>query len=284
MTCCQFGDKLRMPAHPAAFIYHCAGHGGSFRWHRTIPHEWGQPGPGTPDRDTFALDAPALLPQTALMTENTRKPALITGASRGLGAALALALAPTHHIIAVGRTTGALEELDDKIQAAGGQATLAPMDVTDKGAMAHLCRSVHDRWGGVDIWAHTAIYGPALMPTPDLDDKGWNRAWQTNVEATRNLIPMVNALMDDTGTALFFADDRAGQKFFAGYGATKAAQVAMVKSWAAENARIGPRVIVADPKPLATVMRTRFFPGEDRSQLASAEAEARRILGDAGLI
>ncbi len=222
------------------------------------------------------------------MTDTTRKPALITGASRGLGAALALALAPpTHHIIAVGRTTGALEELDDKIQAAGGQATLAPpMDVTDKGAMAHLCRSVHDRWGGgVDIWAHTAIYGPALMPTPDLDDKGWTRAWTTNVEATRNLILMVNALMDDTGTALFFADDRAGQKFFAGYGATKAAQVAMVKSWAAENTKIGPRVIVAEPKPLATVMRTRFFPpGEDRSQLASAEAEARRILVDAGLV
>ncbi|WP_300516795.1 SDR family oxidoreductase [Aliiroseovarius sp.] len=218
------------------------------------------------------------------MTDDTRKPALITGASRGLGAALALALAPTHHIIAVGRTTGALEELDDRIQAAGGQATLAPMDVTDKGAMAHLCRSVHDRWGGVSIWAHTAIYGPALMPTTDLDDKGWNQAWNTNVEATRNLILMVNALMDDGSTALFFADDQAGEKFFAGYGATKAAQVAMVKSWAAENARIGPRVIVAEPRPLATVMRTRFFPGEDRGQLASADAEAARILKEAGLI
>ena len=218
------------------------------------------------------------------MTDDTLKPALITGASRGLGAALALALAPTHHIIAVGRTTGALEELDDKIQAMGGQATLAPMDVTDKGAMAHLCRSIHDRWGGVSVWAHTAIYGPALMPTPDLDDKGWDRAWKTNVEATRNLILMVNALMDDDATTLFFADDRAGQKFFAGYGATKAAQVAMVQSWAAENTKIGPKVVVAEPAPLATVMRTRFFPGEDRSRLAKPADEATRILKDAGLI
>ncbi len=77
----------------------------------------------------------------------SEKIALITGASRGLGAAMAEALAATHHIVAVGRTTGALEELDDRIKAAGGQATLAPMDITKPEAMAQLCRSIHDRWG-----------------------------------------------------------------------------------------------------------------------------------------
>ncbi|MCI2398678.1 SDR family oxidoreductase [Aliiroseovarius subalbicans] len=214
------------------------------------------------------------------MTVETQKTALITGASRGLGAALAEALAPTHHIIAVGRTTGALEELDDRIQAAGGSATLAPLDVTDKGAMAHLCRSIFDRWGNLDLWAHTAIYGPALMPTSDLDDKGWTRAWTTNVEATRVLIHMVNALMTDESTALFFHDDHAGEPFFAGYGASKAAQMALVRSWAAENARIGPRVVIAEPKPLATAMRSRFFPGENRAPLAAPADEAARILTD----
>ena len=214
---------------------------------------------------------------------DTQKIALVTGASRGLGAALALELSKTHHVVAVARTTGALEELDDKIKAAGGAATLAPMDITNKDAMAHLCRSIHDRWGPIDVWAHTALYGPALMPTPDLDDKGWTQALNTNVEATRNLIFMVNALMTDDSTALFFADDHAGQKFFAGYGATKAAQMALVRSWAAENTKLGPRIVIAEPKPLATTMRTRFFPGEDRSKLAAAKDEARRILSDAGL-
>ncbi|MEO1453868.1 MAG: SDR family NAD(P)-dependent oxidoreductase, partial [Pseudomonadota bacterium] len=71
--------------------------------------------------------------------------ALITGASRGLGAALAEALAPTHHIVAVARTTGALEDVDDRVKAAGGKATLAPMDITNADAMAHMCRSIHDR-------------------------------------------------------------------------------------------------------------------------------------------
>ena len=79
----------------------------------------------------------------------------ITGASRGLGFALAEALAPTHHIIAVARTSGALEDLDDRIQAKGGSATLAPMDITDAAAMATLCRGIHDRWGQVALWAHT---------------------------------------------------------------------------------------------------------------------------------
>ncbi|WP_371169737.1 SDR family NAD(P)-dependent oxidoreductase [Aliiroseovarius sp. 2305UL8-7] len=215
---------------------------------------------------------------------DTQKIALITGASRGLGAALALELSKTHHVVAVARTTGALEELDDKVKAQGGSATLAPMDITNKDAMAHLCRSIHNRWGGVDVWAHTAIYGPALMPTPGLDDKGWTQALNTNVEATRYLIQFVNALMTDDSTALFFADDHAGEKFFAGYGATKAAQMALIRSWAAENARLGPRVIVAEPKPLATAMRTRFFPGEDRSTLAPVADEAHRILSEAGLL
>ncbi|MDX1785537.1 MAG: SDR family NAD(P)-dependent oxidoreductase, partial [Roseovarius sp.] len=97
------------------------------------------------------------------MTNDSTTPvALITGASRGLGAALAEELAPHYHIVAVARTTGALEELDDRIQAAGHSATLAPMDITNPDAMRQLCRSIHDRWGGVALWAHTAIHAAPL--------------------------------------------------------------------------------------------------------------------------
>ena len=206
--------------------------------------------------------------------------ALITGASRGLGAALALALAETHHVVAVARTTGALEELDDRIQAAGGSATLAPMDVTDVGAMAHLCRGIYDRWQNLDLWAHTAVQAPPLSPADHIDAKDWARTLETVVAATGRLIPMVAPLLGTTGRALFFDDPRAGQKFFGAYGAAKAAQIALARSWAAETARTGPRVHILEPQPMPSATRARFFPGEDRAALASPDAEARRLLSE----
>ena len=140
--------------------------------------------------------------------------ALIIGASRGLGAAFAESLAQTHHIVAVGRTTGALEELDDRIQAKGGQATLAPMDITQKEAMAHLCKSLFERWGSIDMWVHTAIHVAPLTPAATLDAKDWEKSVAVNVTATGILIPFIAPLLRDTSTALFFEDFQARQKFF----------------------------------------------------------------------
>ncbi|PID37146.1 MAG: oxidoreductase [Rhodobacterales bacterium] len=211
-------------------------------------------------------------------TPSASKVALITGASRGLGASLAVALAPTHHIVAVGRTVGALEEVDDRIRAAGGSATLAPMDITNEDAMAQLCRAVHDRWGGIDLWIHSAIEAMHLTPAADVNGKDWDKSVAVNVAATARLIAFVTPLMSDNSRAIFFHDDHAGEKFFGGYGATKAAQMALVESWRAENARIGPNIRVLHPKPLATAMRARFFPTEDRSKLASPDDEAARLL------
>ncbi len=208
----------------------------------------------------------------------TDKIALITGASRGLGFALAEALSDTHHIVAVARTTGALEELDDRIQARGGQATLAPMDITNVDAMRQLCRSIYDRWGAVDLWAHTAVHAAPMMPAAHLDEKDWDRSVEVNVTATGRLIPFVAPLLGDTGRALFFDDPRAGEKFFGAYGATKAAQIALARSWAAETVRTGPQVRILSPEPMSTAVRARFFPGEDRAPLASATDEARRLL------
>ncbi|MFT5343116.1 MAG: NAD(P)-dependent dehydrogenase (short-subunit alcohol dehydrogenase family) [Paracoccaceae bacterium] len=206
------------------------------------------------------------------------KLALITGASRGLGSALAQALARTHHIVAVARTTGALEELDDRIQAVGGSATLAPMDITDAGAMATLCRGIHDRWGKLDLWLHTAIYAAPLTPVNFVDVKDWNKSFAVNATATSLLIPYIAPLLGSDGQAVFFDDPRAGDKFFAYYGATKAAQMALAHSWAAETVKTGPRVQIVTPNPMSTATRARFFPGEDRDALTSPKDEAQRIL------
>jgi NAD(P)-dependent dehydrogenase (short-subunit alcohol dehydrogenase family) len=208
----------------------------------------------------------------------TQKLALITGASRGLGTALAEALAQDYHIVAVGRTVGALEELDDRIKAKGGSATLAPMDVTDTGAMQTLCRGIHDRWGQLDLWLHTAVHAAPLTPTDHIDAKDLEKSIAGNITATATLINYVSPLLGQTGRAVFFDDPMAGQKFFGSYGATKAAQIAIARSWQAETARIGPRVEILTPRPMATATRARFYPGEDRSPLHDIHAEATRLL------
>lgn len=204
--------------------------------------------------------------------------ALVTGASRGLGAALAEALARSHHIVAVARTTGALEELDDRIRANGGAATLAPMDITNTQAMAQLCRSIHDRWGRVAIWVHAAVHAAPLSPAAHLAEGDWAKSVACNVTATGILIPFIAPLLGDDGQAVFFEDPRAGEKFFGAYGATKAAQIALARSWQAETRRSGPKVHVLSPHPMPTATRARFFPGEDRAALAHPRDEAARLL------
>lgn len=208
----------------------------------------------------------------------TEKTALITGASRGLGAALALALAPTHHIIAVGKTTGALEELDDRIKAVGGSATLAPMDITTDAAMQTLCRGIYDRWGSLDLWAHAAIHAAPLAPAQMIDAKDMAKSTAANITATATLITYIAPLLGLSGEAIFFDDPRAGTPFFGSYGATKGAQIALARSWQAETAKTGPKVHIVTPNPMPTATRARFFPGEDRAPLADPNAEAARLL------
>lgn len=212
--------------------------------------------------------------------EQTQKIALVTGASRGIGAAMAEALADTHHVIAVARTTGGLEELDDRIQARGGQATLAPMDVTNPDAMAHLCRSIYDRWGRIDTWVHAAVFAQMLSPAAYLDAKDWAKSVLTNVTTPGQLIPMITPLLadSDAGRAIFFDDAHAGEKFFGAYGSTKAAQIALARSWQAESRTTGPAVHILSPNPMPTATRARFHPGEDRALLADPKDEAIRLL------
>ncbi|MDZ4309151.1 MAG: SDR family oxidoreductase [Cypionkella sp.] len=214
----------------------------------------------------------------------TERLALITGASRGLGAAMAEQLASRGwHVVAVARTVGGLEELDDRVKTlklpGSGGLTLAPMDVTNDDAMRHLCLSIHQRWGKLDLWVHTAIHAAPLAPAGSLDAKDWDKSIATNVRATGTMIPMIEPLLRaGDGTAMFFDDPRAGEKFFGAYGATKAAQIALARSWAAENANIGPQVRIETPAPMPTATRARFFPGEDRAPLIHPRDEAVRLI------
>ena len=213
------------------------------------------------------------------MTNPSEPVALITGASRGLGFAMAEALAPDHHIVAVGRTTGGLEDLDDRIKAKGGNATLAPMDITQDAAMQHLCRSIFDRWGGLSMWVHAAIYDAPLSPAGHIGGSDWDKSIALNVRATGILITYIAPLLGQSGTAIFFNDAAPrGAKFFGAYGATKAAQIALARSWQAESVKTGPHIHIATPAPMPTALRARFFPGEDRTQLSDPNVEAAKIL------
>jgi NAD(P)-dependent dehydrogenase (short-subunit alcohol dehydrogenase family) len=214
----------------------------------------------------------------------TPKIALVTGASRGLGYAMAQGLAARGwHVVAVARTVGGLEELDDAVKAlklpGAGALTLAPMDITNPDAMRHLCRSVYDRWGGIAAWIHTAVHAAPLAPAGSVDARDWDKSIATNTRATGILIPMVEPLLRaHQGTAMFFDDPCVGQKFFGAYGATKSAQITLARSWAAETAKIGPRVLIATPAPMPTATRARFHPGEDRGKLTPAAVEAERLI------
>ncbi|VDC32961.1 SDR family NAD(P)-dependent oxidoreductase [Pseudogemmobacter humi] len=216
--------------------------------------------------------------------QNDSKIALVTGASRGLGAALAEQLALRGwHVVAVARTVGGLEDLDDRVKAQGlpgtGGLTLAPMDVTNEDAMRHLCRQIHDRWGGLGFWAHMAIHATALSPAPSVEMKDLDKAIATNLRAASFLITMVEPLLrGGQGTALFADDPFPGSRWSAAYGATKAGQMALVRAWAAETARLGPRVVIGTPAPMPTALRARFYPGEDRASLANPRDEAAKLL------
>ncbi|MEL6916001.1 MAG: SDR family oxidoreductase [Pseudomonadota bacterium] len=212
-------------------------------------------------------------------TPDPKRPvALITGASRGLGAAMAEALAPGHHIIAVARTIGALEELDDRIKAKGGEATLAPLDATDAGAMQHLCRSIHDRWGRIDLWVHAAIHAAPLSPATMIQEGDWSKSVAANLSAMQRLVGYVAPLLGREGTALFFDDPMPATAFSGSYGATKAGQMALAKAWQAETVRTGPRILIETPPPMPTALRARFHPGENRDALTPPAEVAARLV------
>ncbi len=220
--------------------------------------------------------------------EAPRSIALVTGASRGFGFAVARALGASGvHVVAMARTVGGLEELADAVVADGGpNPTLVPLSLTDDGGMQRLCLAVHERWGRFDLVVHAAAHAPPLAPADHIAPKDFLQSVEVNVHGTQRLIVMVAPLLRAAGAGrfVFAADNRAGQHFFGSYGATKAAAEALVRSWAAEAERIGPKVMLFHPNPMPTALRARFFPGENRETLSPCEAEAARLMEMLGAV
>lgn len=206
---------------------------------------------------------------------------LITGASRGLGFATAKALGgPDHHIIAVGRTVGGLEELDDAIQSQIGTTTLVPLDITDETGLQNLGKSIFERWGHLDGFIHCAAHAAPLAPVGHIDPKDLDRVWAVNARATQRLITMLDPLLKaaPNGQAIHCHDKQLDAKFSGAYRSSKQAALGYVESWQAESSQTGPKISVFEPNPMPTALRARFFPGEDRTALSNIDEEADRLI------
>ncbi|QPH53741.1 SDR family NAD(P)-dependent oxidoreductase [Pontivivens ytuae] len=205
---------------------------------------------------------------------------LVTGASRGLGRAVAVAAATRGaHVVAVARTVGGLEELADVIDTLPGGVTLVPLDLSDDPGVQRMCLAVHERWGRVDAWVHTAIYAAPLSPASHVAEKELDKSIAVNWRVTQRLVTLVEPLLKaaPAGHAVMMDDPVAGQPHYGAYGASKAAQRALVQSWQAETRQTGPRVTLHTPAPMPTAVRARFHPGENRDTLAEVAAEGEKV-------
>lgn len=211
---------------------------------------------------------------------------LVTGASRGLGAAVAEACAAEGAtLVLVARTRGGLEEVDDRVRALGAEATLVPLDLTKPDLVDKLGPALFERHGRLDGLVSCAAELGTLGPVPHLDPKMLERLFALNVLANQRLIRTLDPLLRaaPAGRAVFVTDQAAsaGPAYWGGYGATKAALEAMVKAWAAEVAFTRVRVNLVDPGPLRTRLRAKAFPGEGAGRArepAKAAAAIARML------
>ncbi len=211
--------------------------------------------------------------------------ALVTGASRGIGRAVALELAKNGaHVIALARTQGALEELDDEIRGLGGEATLVPCDLKDNDGIDRLGLAIYQRWGKLDIFVGNAgILGP-ITPLSHIDPPNWDNVLAINLTANWRLIRSLDALLrtSDAGRAVFVTSG-AGHKaefspYRGAYAVSKAGLEGLARTYAAETMNTSPvKVMLANPGPLRTKMRAALMPGEEPATLQTPEAFAPKL-------
>jgi NAD(P)-dependent dehydrogenase (short-subunit alcohol dehydrogenase family) len=213
------------------------------------------------------------------------KVALVTGASRGIGAATAQALAAQGaHVIITARTAKDLEAVEDTIFAAGGSATIAPLDLTDGDSIARLAAAVAERWGKLDILMLNAAMLGTLTPVSAIDGAEFVRLFTLNVTAQQVLIASFDGLLrkSDAGrlialTSSVGANPRA---FWGAYGASKAALENLVQSYGEEVKNLSPvRVAIVDPGKTRTKMRAAAYPGEDPASVKEPSVVAYTIVG-----
>jgi len=209
--------------------------------------------------------------------------ALVTGASRGIGYATALALARAGaHVVAVARTVGGLEELDDAVRAAGSAATLVPLDMRDYAGLYRLAAALDERHGRLDVLVGNAAMAATLSPLDHLEPKLWEEMMALNVTANWHLIRAMAALLKraDAGRAVFVTSRAAtlARAYWAPYSVSKAALNVLAQTYAAETSSTAVRVNLFDPGATRTRMRALVMPGEDPMTLPTAEEVAAQIL------
>lgn len=209
--------------------------------------------------------------------------ALITGASRGFGRASALALAKAgFHVIAVARTVGGLEELDDEIRSAGGAATLVPLDLTDGDGIDRLGAELFQRWGRLDALFGNAGQLGVLTPLSHLDVEVWDKTLAINLTANWRLLRSMDPLLkkSDAGRALFVSSGavRNCRPFWGTYSISKAGLEALVRTYAKEVQATAIRANLIDPGPMRTRMRATAMPGEDPETLPTPEEHTAKII------
>ena len=209
--------------------------------------------------------------------------ALVTGASRGIGRATALALARAGaHVVAVARTVGGLEELDDEIRAIGGSATLVPLDLKDVPGIARLAGALAERYQRLDVLVGNAgILGP-LSPLDHVEPKAWDEALAVNVTANWHLIRTMGPLLkrSSAGRVVFVTSGIAARPraYWGPYAISKAALEALARTYAAETVSTNVRVNLFNPGATRTRMRSTAMPGEDPAGLKTPEPVAERIV------
>ena len=214
----------------------------------------------------------------------TGRSALVTGASRGIGAAIAEALAAAGaHVIMVARTAAALEEVEERIHASGGSATIAPLDLTEGESIAKLGAAVAERWGKLDILVLNAAILGSLTPVQDIDPKEYSRVLTLNLLANQALIAAFDPLLRKSEHADVVAlTSSVGAKphaFWGAYGSSKAALEALLGTYADETGYTGRiRVHIVDPGATRTRMRALAFPGEEPESVKPPEAVAAAIV------
>ncbi|NVJ90541.1 MAG: SDR family NAD(P)-dependent oxidoreductase [Methylocystaceae bacterium] len=204
------------------------------------------------------------------------KIALITGASRGIGRAVALRYAQEGaHVILVARTVGALEEIDDEIKAIGGAATLVPMDLREFDKIDQMGQALYDRFGKIDILVGNAGVLGDMTPMAHLKVKMWNEVMDVNVTANWRLIRSIEPLLrqSDAGRAIFLSSGttKGPRAFWAAYAVSKAALENMVQTWAMELGKTNIKANLIDPGATRTRMRAQAYPGENPDTLKEPE-------------
>jgi NAD(P)-dependent dehydrogenase (short-subunit alcohol dehydrogenase family) len=210
--------------------------------------------------------------------------ALVTGASRGIGAATAEALAREGaHVVLTARTGAALEEVEERIHGAGGSATIAPLDLTDGDSIARLAAAIAERWEKLDIlMLNAAMLGP-LAPVSTTESKEFNKLLTLNLLASQALIaafdPMLRKSAQGRLLAVTSSVGRQPRAYWGAYGASKAALETLVLAYADETRNFpSPKVAIVDPGSTATKMRAEAFPGEDPATLKPPSAVADAVV------